>query len=112
MQYAELLTKVELFERKKEIQIEKGSSNWNARSAKNTYRKLPLFCRSIMYFFYRYFFKLGFLDGKEGLIFHFLQGLWFRFLVDAKIYEIKKSMLGEDKSTDKSTKERYTNILC
>ena len=25
----------------------------------------------------------GFLDGKEGLIFHFLQGFWFRFLVDA-----------------------------
>jgi hypothetical protein len=36
---------------------------------------------------YRYFIKLGFLDGKEGLIFHFLQGFWFRFLVDAKIFE-------------------------
>jgi hypothetical protein len=36
---------------------------------------------------YRYFLRLGFLDGREGLIFHFLQGFWFRFLVDAMIYE-------------------------
>jgi hypothetical protein len=34
-------------------------------------------------------FKLGFLDGKEGLIYHFLQGFWYRFLVDAKLYERK-----------------------
>jgi hypothetical protein len=31
---------------------------------------------------------LGFLDGKEGLIYHFLQGFWYRFLVDAKLYEL------------------------
>ncbi len=51
------------------------------------YYNMPIFWRSVSYFLYRYFFKLGFLDGKEGLIFHFLQGFWFRFLVDAKIYE-------------------------
>ena len=53
------------------------------------YGKLPLFCRSLLYFVYRYFCRFGFLDGIEGLIYHFLQGLWFRFLVDAKIYERK-----------------------
>jgi len=37
---------------------------------------------------WRYFFKLGFLDGKPGLVWHFFQGGWYRFLVDAKIYEI------------------------
>ncbi len=42
----------------------------------------PLFARAILLFIYRYFFRLGFLDGKEGLIFHFLQGLWFWFIVD------------------------------
>jgi glycosyltransferase involved in cell wall biosynthesis len=52
------------------------------------YYSLPIFWRSISYFLYRYFFKLGFLDGKEGLVFHFLQGFWFRFLVDAKIFEL------------------------
>jgi len=43
--------------------------------------------RALGYFFYRYILRLGFLDGREGLIFHFLQGCWYRFYVDAKIYE-------------------------
>jgi len=47
----------------------------------------PLFLRSVLYFFYRYVLRLGFLDGAEGLVFHVLQGFWFRFLVDAKILE-------------------------
>jgi len=41
-------------------------------------------------FVYRYFFCLGFLDWREGLIFHFLRGFWYRFLVDAKYYEHEK----------------------
>lgn len=49
---------------------------------------LPLFVRPFFYFIYRYFIRLGFLDGIEGLIWHFLQGFWYRFLVDAKIFEI------------------------
>lgn len=59
---------------------------------KNLYLRLPLFFRPFLYFIYRYFFRLGFLDGKEGLIFHFLQGFWYRFLVDAKYYEHKKNL--------------------
>ena len=51
---------------------------------------LPPFFRSFCYFIYRYFFRLGFLDGKEGLIFHFLQGFWYRFLVDAKLFAASK----------------------
>lgn len=54
------------------------------------YARMPLFLRSFVFFFYRYFVRLGFLDGIEGLIFHFLQGCWYRFYVDAKIYEAKK----------------------
>ncbi|TSA44771.1 glycosyltransferase family 2 protein [bacterium] len=54
------------------------------------YYRLPPFLRVFLYFFYRYFLRLGFLDGKAGLIFHFLQGFWYRFLVDAKIYELRK----------------------
>jgi len=57
------------------------------RFLRNLYFKAPLFFRACAYFTYRYIFRLGFLDGKEGLIFHFLQGFWYRFLVDAKIYE-------------------------
>jgi glycosyltransferase involved in cell wall biosynthesis len=51
------------------------------------YLRMPLFVRPFLYFIYRYFFRLGFLDGTRGLIFHFLQAFWYRFLVDAKLYE-------------------------
>lgn len=53
------------------------------------YYKLPMGMRAHLYYWYRYYFKLGFLDGKEGKIFAFLQAYWYRFLVDAKIYEQK-----------------------
>lgn len=58
------------------------------------YYKLPLGFRSWMYYAYRYYIRLGFLDGKEGKIFAFLHAYWYRFLVDAKIYEHEK--LGEE----------------
>lgn len=54
------------------------------------YYNLPKFSRAHMYFIYRYYFKLGFLDGKEGKIYTFLQAYWYRFLVDAKMYECEK----------------------
>ena len=60
------------------------------RWMRNTYVSGPLFVRAAAYWFYRYFLRLGFLDGTPGLIFHFLQGFWFRFLVDATIYEQKQ----------------------
>lgn len=60
------------------------------RYLKNIYERMPLFVRPFLYFVVRYFFRLGFLDGKSGLIFHFLQCFWFRFLIDAKIYELQK----------------------
>lgn len=54
------------------------------------YYKLPKFFRAHLYYLYRYYIKLGFLDGPEGKIFHFLQAYWYRFLVDAKMYECEK----------------------
>lgn len=62
---------------------------------KGTYNKLPLFWRSFAYFCYRYFIKGAFLDGKEGFLFAFLQGWWYRTLVDAKVFECKKAC-GDD----------------
>ena len=61
------------------------------RRRKHKYAKQPLFWRSFIYFCYRYFFKLGFLEGKEGFMWHFFQGWWYRTLVDAKVWEIKKA---------------------
>lgn len=61
------------------------------RMTKHKYAKQPLFLRSFAYFCFRYFFKLGFMEGKEGFLWHFLQGWWYRTLVDAKVYECKKA---------------------
>ncbi|MDR1543305.1 MAG: glycosyltransferase family 2 protein [Prevotellaceae bacterium] len=66
------------------------------RSKKLSYVRKPLFFRSFAYFLYRYIFKLGFTEGKEAFLWHFLQGWWYRTLVDAKIFEIKKAC-GNDK---------------
>lgn len=60
------------------------------RLRKLKYARQPLFWRSFAYFIYRYFLKGGFREGKEGFLRHFLQGWWYRTLVDAKIFEIKK----------------------
>ncbi|MCR5033735.1 MAG: glycosyltransferase family 2 protein [Lachnospiraceae bacterium] len=60
------------------------------------YYKLPMGMRSYLYYFYRYYLKGGFLDGKEGKIFAFLQAYWYRFLVDAKIYEWQKQSETKD----------------
>lgn len=51
------------------------------------YYKLPMFWRSWYLFIYFYIFRLGFLDGKEGFIYHYMYQRWYRCLVDAKIYE-------------------------
>lgn len=88
-----------------------GNEATHKRMKKNGYAKLPLFWRSFAYFLYRYFFKLGFLEGKEGFLWHFLQGWWYRTLVDAKIFEIKK-MCGNDKEKIRLLlKEKYNISL-
>lgn len=51
------------------------------------YGRAPLFTRAALYFVYRYFLRLGFLDGLPGLIFHFLHAGWYFFYIDAKVYE-------------------------
>jgi glycosyltransferase involved in cell wall biosynthesis len=53
------------------------------------YARTPLFVRPFIYFFYRYVLCLGFLDGVPGLTWHILQGFWYRFYIDAKVYEVR-----------------------
>ncbi len=57
----------------------------------NVYYKLPIGMRSYIYYIYRCYLRMGFLDGKEGKIYAFLQAYWYRYLVDAKIYECQKT---------------------
>lgn len=66
---------------------------------KSSYYRLPLFLRALAYFSIRYILLGGFLDGRPGLIWATLQAFWYRFLIDAKIYELKKH-LGENPSRD------------
>jgi len=73
-----------------------GSQEQRTRYLKIKYANLPLFTRPFMYFLFRFVIKGGFLDGKKGLVWHFLQGFWYRFLVDAKIYEVYQRA-GKDK---------------
>ena len=58
---------------------------------KKRWYAMPLYLRPFLLFFYRYFLRLGFLDGKEGFIFYFLQSFWFRLLVDIRIEEMRLS---------------------
>ncbi len=65
-----------------------GDPRMRKRWMKNRlYYRLPGLLRAIGIFFYGYFIRLGFLDGRIGLIYHFQQTLWFRFTVDAKLFE-------------------------
>jgi len=65
----------------------RGNPAQRKRFLRQKYNRLPLFFRPFALFAYRYLFRLGFLDGTEGFIFYVLQTFWFRFLVDAKIWE-------------------------
>ena len=53
----------------------------------NLYYKLPKFIRAKLYYWYRYYIKMGFLDGRPGKIYAFLQAYWYRYIIDAKIME-------------------------
>ncbi|MEM7111601.1 MAG: glycosyltransferase family 2 protein [Chloroflexota bacterium] len=55
----------------------------------SAYERMPLFSRAVIYFFLRYIVRGGFLDGIPGLIYHVLHGFWFRFYIDACLYEAK-----------------------
>lgn len=80
------------------------------RAQKARYARMPLFWRAFGYFIYRYVVKLGFLDGKEGFLWDFLQGWWYRTLVDAKIYEVKKAC-GDDKEKIRHFLQDKYNII-
>ena len=66
-----------------------GTKRW---IKENIYAKLPGGLRAWTYYVWRYIFMLGFLDGAKGAQFHFLQALWYRSLVDAKVAEVERYM--------------------
>jgi glycosyltransferase involved in cell wall biosynthesis len=57
------------------------------RKAKIVYYEAPPLLRAVSFWAYRYFFRLGFLDGRVGFLYHFLQCAWYRMLVDGMLME-------------------------
>lgn len=77
-------------------ELTRESTSWQAaakrRVKERIYNRLPFWLGPLGYFLYRYFIQLGFLDGRTGLIYHFLQGFWYRFLVGAKVFEYDRAL--------------------
>jgi glycosyltransferase involved in cell wall biosynthesis len=53
------------------------------------WNRLPPVFRPALYFFYRYVLRGGFLDGRPGFVFHFMQGFWYPLLIDLKYLEMR-----------------------
>lgn len=87
-----------------------GTEEQRKRWLKLKYIKAPLFVRPFINFFLRYILKGGFRDGKEGFIWHILQGFWYRMLVDAKIFEMKKHFNFDTEKIKKYLIDNYLTI--
>jgi hypothetical protein len=75
------------------------------------YNRVPYQVAAPAYFLYRLILQRGFLDGKEGLIYHALQGLWYRFLVGAKVEELELAIAGiEDPVAIRAELRRITGL--
>ena len=99
--------KYHLFERDESIDDAKTGQAKIKRFVKESlYNKLPLFVRPVLYFFYRYILRLGFLDGQEGFAYHFMQGLWYRSLIDLKCLEAEQVLAGA-----KSREEKVSRLV-
>ncbi|MGN6136023.1 MAG: glycosyltransferase family 2 protein [Aureliella sp.] len=72
-----------------------GSPDQRTLWLKSRWYRMPLFIRPILYFVYRYFLRLGFLDGREGFVYHFTQALLYRLLVDIELYDLRAARAAE-----------------
>lgn len=86
-----------------------GTEEQRKRWLKIKYIKSPLFMRPFLNFFLRYILKGGFLDGREGFIWHILQGFWYRTLVDAKMYELKKQLGFDDEKIKQYLMDKFVS---
>lgn len=87
--------------------VKSGEHSETVRKRKLKYVKMPLFWRAFAFFFLRYILRGGFLDGKEGFLWHFLQGFWYRALADAKVFEFKKRCDWDDEKIKAEIRERF-----
>jgi glycosyltransferase involved in cell wall biosynthesis len=75
------------------------------------YNRIPYLMSAPAYFFYRVVLRLGFLDGKEGILYHCLQALWYRLLVGAKVAELERAVADiEDPAAIRAEVQRRTGF--
>jgi glycosyltransferase involved in cell wall biosynthesis len=72
-----------------------GNPDQRTLQMKRMWVHIPLYVRPFLYFTYRYFFQLGFLDGKQGAIFHFMHAFWYRLLIDIHLDDMLHGKLHE-----------------
>lgn len=95
LKYSDLVAEEEIERRSKErgqtvMPNLFGNPDQRVAFYKSLWWKMPLYTRPFVYFIYRFVFKLGFMESKEGRIFHFLHAFWFRMIIDFKIENIDK----------------------
>jgi glycosyltransferase involved in cell wall biosynthesis len=94
VRYAELLAQEERLRQRGHsgvlVPALTGSPDQRTAWMKQRWYRLPRYWRSILYFLYRYVLLLGFLDGKQGFIFHSLQAFWLRLIVDVNLDELER----------------------
>lgn len=94
LRYADVFAREELQRREEGFRWKQqprlfGTPDQRVLWLKQLFFGLPLYLRPFIYFFYRYVILLGFLDGKQGAIFHFMQAFWFRLVWDIRLEELK-----------------------
>lgn len=86
--------RLDLFPRDIELPAKATSVQASAKRwlKERVYNRIPFTLSTPAYFLWRYIFQLGFLDGRPGLVYHTLQGFWYRFLVGAKVMELESAI--------------------
>jgi len=82
-----------------------GQAGFKRVMKERVYSRLPLGLRPWLYFAYRLTLRGGFLDGYRGVMFHTLQGLWYRLLVDAKVMQVERLIRHEGLSIEQAVRE-------
>lgn len=103
----------QLFRRDVDLVTEEGSRQAAIKRwiKEKFYNRIPYQISTPAYFLFRLIFQLGFLDGKEGLVYHGLQGLWYRFLVGAKVEELEAAIAHlDDRAQMRAELRRLTGL--
>jgi len=95
LRYADAFAREELLRRQRKLRWKLaprlfGTPDERTLWLKSLYYRLPLYVRPFLYFGFRYVILCGFLDGREGFVFHFLQAFWFRLVVDIRLAELRR----------------------